>query len=230
MTSGVSPPSLTSLDLDHDGTSPWGDERSENTQTPPINLSADESGFKEETTGVGIARKAPESPKPTTSAGARRAPRRPGRHFVQAEAISDDLGPLGPLGDNINESSEPSTSLPSSSQELPPQPPVKEASPHASRTGTSIAGAPRMHDILESVSLGDEDDETIRRQIGSSFGQQRSGGGTATEMQSAAAKPLFEVHVGDPHKVGDITTAHTVYNVHTKVRGNSRILALLRMD
>ncbi|KAF8251667.1 Vps5-domain-containing protein [Wilcoxina mikolae CBS 423.85] len=227
MTSGVSPPSLTALDLDHDGASPWGDERSENTHTPPINLPADESGFKEETTGTGIARAAPDSsntsselvpppPKPTTAAGVRRTPRRPGRHVFHAEAISDDLGPLGPLGDDLNESSEPSTPLPSSSHELPPQPPVKEASPHASRAGTSVAGTPRPRDILESISLGEEDDETLRRYTGSSSGQQRSGGGTATEMQSAAAKPLFEVHVGDPHKVGDLTTAHTVYNVRTK--------------
>jgi len=31
------------------------------------------------------------------------------------------------------------------------------------------------------------------------------------------ASPSFEIHVGDPHKVGDLTSAHTVYQVRTKV-------------
>jgi sorting nexin-1/2 len=32
-----------------------------------------------------------------------------------------------------------------------------------------------------------------------------------------AAKPFFHVTVGDPHKVGDLTSAHTEYQVYTKV-------------
>lgn len=32
-----------------------------------------------------------------------------------------------------------------------------------------------------------------------------------------AAKPTFHITVGDPHKVGDLTSSHIVYNVHTKV-------------
>ena len=32
-----------------------------------------------------------------------------------------------------------------------------------------------------------------------------------------AAKPSFTVTVGDPHKVGDLTSSHTVYQVRTKV-------------
>lgn len=32
-----------------------------------------------------------------------------------------------------------------------------------------------------------------------------------------AAKPTFEIHVGDPHKVGDLTSSHIVYQVRTKV-------------
>lgn len=39
-----------------------------------------------------------------------------------------------------------------------------------------------------------------------------------------AAKPSFEITVGDPHKVGDLTSSHIVYLVRTKVcyslRGN----------
>jgi sorting nexin-1/2 len=33
-----------------------------------------------------------------------------------------------------------------------------------------------------------------------------------------AAKPTFNITVGDPHKVGDLTSAHTEYQVYTKVR------------
>lgn len=32
-----------------------------------------------------------------------------------------------------------------------------------------------------------------------------------------AAKPTFDISVGDPHKVGDLTGSHTVYQVFTKV-------------
>jgi len=33
-----------------------------------------------------------------------------------------------------------------------------------------------------------------------------------------AAKPSFNIYVGDPHKVGDLTSSHTEYSVTTKVR------------
>jgi sorting nexin-1/2 len=33
-----------------------------------------------------------------------------------------------------------------------------------------------------------------------------------------AAKPTFDITVGDPHKVGDLTSSHIVYLVRTKVR------------
>ena len=85
-----------------------------------------------------------------------------------------------------------------------------------------------MRDLLEGLPLDDSGDGGGQRGIGiagpssSVASQQRSSGSgsAATEGPSAvagAAKPMFEVHVGDPHKVGDLTTAHTVYNVRTKV-------------
>ena len=33
-----------------------------------------------------------------------------------------------------------------------------------------------------------------------------------------AAKPSFTITVGDPHKVGDLTSSHTMYQVRTRVR------------
>ena len=32
-----------------------------------------------------------------------------------------------------------------------------------------------------------------------------------------AARPKFDITVGDPHKVGDLTSSHIVYQVRTKV-------------
>lgn len=39
-----------------------------------------------------------------------------------------------------------------------------------------------------------------------------------------AAKPTFHINVGDPHKVGDLTSSHTEYAVHTKVCPDSKSL------
>jgi sorting nexin-1/2 len=39
-----------------------------------------------------------------------------------------------------------------------------------------------------------------------------------------AAKPNFYITVGDPHKVGDLTSSHIVYLVRTKVRAAGSIL------
>ncbi len=33
-----------------------------------------------------------------------------------------------------------------------------------------------------------------------------------------AAQPIFNITVGDPHKVGDLTSSHIVYLVRTKVK------------
>jgi sorting nexin-1/2 len=130
---------------------------------------------------------------------------------VRAEAIDDELGPLGPLGDNLNESSEPGTPLPST-QEIPPQPPVKEASPHAARAGASSAASRVGTATFDSIMEDEDAEARLQQRLGA--GMETQGGAAGP---SAAAKPLFEIVVGDPHKVGDLTSAHTVYNVRTKV-------------
>lgn len=68
---------------------------------------------------------------------------------------------------------------------------------------------------MESVSLDDDEAEN---------------GGRAPTMEGRGsperhrgqpevpAGPVFDISVGDPHKVGDLTSAHTVYQVRTKVR------------
>jgi len=221
MTSGGTPPTLPSLnDLDAEGGSPWGDERS--ASTPPIALPTDhENGFRSEheephaaAAAEALAGREGEGEEPTSNPPpapkTRRTPRRPGRQVVRAEIISDDQGPLGPLGDASPESATPL--LQATTQDVPPQPPIKEASPLAVGRGSTVSAAPaaarpKMRDVLDGIGFDDEENETR--------GQSSGGGGA--EGQPAAAKPLFEIIVGDPHKVGDLTSAHTVYNVRTKV-------------
>jgi hypothetical protein len=45
-----------------------------------------------------------------------------------------------------------------------------------------------------------------------------------------AAKPNFYITVGDPHKVGDLTSSHIVYLVRTKVSAFSALLKLTNAD
>lgn len=47
-------------------------------------------------------------------------------------------------------------------------------------------------------------------------------GGMPRQLQPSvsieqASKPSFDITVGDPHKVGDITSSHIVYQVRTRV-------------
>lgn len=78
---------------------------------------------------------------------------------------------------------------------------------------------------MESVDLDDGEDEEgngPRRprqpppvQPPQSDGPQRQVAPSVNVVE--AAKPTFHIVVGDPHKVGDLTSAHTEYNVDTKV-------------
>lgn len=134
-------------------------------------------------------------------------PRRPGRQVIRAEVVDDPLGPLGPLGGDSEPSTPGVTSpLTQSLMENPPMPPVKEAG-GSSQTG-SVSGPSRPHTM---EGLEDRDGEA-----GNSSGGP-SGAPQEQQLQPVAQKPKFEISIGDPHKVGDLTSAHTVYQVRTKV-------------
>jgi sorting nexin-1/2 len=237
MSSGGSPP-LSLVLGDDDGASQWGDEfqqRSISTSTPPISLPED-NAFKDSTSGPFLSsccysipagnpnkatfrhtasqQQSDTSKSGTTAAksstSARRMPRRHGRQAIRAEAVDDPLGPLGPLGGD----SEPSTPgvaspLTQSHLENPPMPPVKEAG-GSSRVGPSSGPSSRPH-TMEGLSLEDGDAEARNNSGGPSGAPQEQ------QLQPVAQKPMFDIAVGDPHKVGDLTSAHTVYQVRTKV-------------
>ncbi|PWW75339.1 Vps5-domain-containing protein, partial [Tuber magnatum] len=232
MSTGASP-TLANLDLETDGASPWGDERSINTSTPPISLPHDDStdafrdpGLEAKASTQDKAVGVPSLPQSTRTSATRRNPRRPGRHVARIEAIDDDLGPLGPLGDNFNDNID-TAPAGKPRHDSPPEPPQKEGSP---RTARAIPGAPgRMSltgDSMDTVPLDDSGAEVYeggyRRPPATDFAQivGREALGESLPPPKPAghqpASPSFEIHVGDPHKVGDLTSAHTVYQVRTK--------------
>ncbi|KAK6355267.1 Vacuolar protein sorting-associated protein 5 [Orbilia brochopaga] len=226
--------------------SPWDDQPSSGilpagttTAAPSQPKFADAA---DEALNPTAAATSPSHPASTTSIPTRAVPsktrgppRRGGGTVAKLEAVDDAINPLGPLGGD-DASDDPITSPLGLSDELPPQPPTKEPAASTGAAGSASRGArsvstasrPSTRDLMESVNLEEEDDED-----GASIG----GGGRkarlpppvgappATRESRAippsvpvelAAKPTFDIQVGDPHKVGDLTSAHIVYQVSTK--------------
>ena len=77
--------------------------------------------------------------------------------------------------------------------------------------------------MMDSVNLDDDDDDDVRSagprvpppvQAPSAAALHRQAQPSVSVEQ--AAKPSFHISVGDPHKVGDLTSSHTEYSVTTK--------------
>lgn len=156
---------------------------------------------------------------PRSPAGrASRTPRRIGAQATRLEAIDDSLGPLGPLGENSSILLEP---------EQPPAPPSKEQSLpiRNARQATASSQSSMNRGMMDSVDLGEDDKPIASRARFPAQGQPSPAGAENTRRQTQpsvsieqAARPSFDITVGDPHKVGDLATSHTVYQVRTKVR------------
>lgn len=171
-----------------------------------------------------------ENTRPTASsiAGGRgtRTPRRTAAHPTRLEAVDDSLGPLGPLGDNSSLTSE---------SEHPPLPPLKEQSlPIRNARQLASPASPISRNATDPVNAG-EDDRSIASKIRySAQGQPSPVGSESSRRQTQpsvsieqAARPSFEITVGDPHKVGDITSSHIVYQVRTKVQHKNSLTPLV---
>ena len=156
------------------------------------------------------AASAPRSP---AGRGPRRRPH--GVQSTKLEAVEDPLGPLG-------------ASTPELGPEITaPAPPQKEAAAAASRGARPAAGASSassLRGMMDSVDLDDNDDEQLRASQGARIPppvqapshpvpQRQTQPSVSVEQ---AAKPSFSISVGDPHKVGDLTSSHTEYSVTTK--------------
>lgn len=187
-----------------EGDSPWGDVPSQSSQ-PPFESQPAPSQEAE----------TPQPSQPSVKAAATRGPRKPIRR-LQAQPTTiqadDPLGPLGPLGDN---NAGPAAD---SQADEPPVPPLKEQM--VIRT-TMPPSAPKPgpkdpHQI--------EDEEDYDRPSGPRAPppvQPAMPSPVRSTMQPSvtieqAAKPSFQITVGDPHKVGDLTSSHIVYSVRTR--------------
>ena len=142
-----------------------------------------------------------------------RPTRKFGAQSTTLEALDDSLGPLGPLGDSFGAAP---------AVEEAPAPPQKEQT--ARNTAALSAATPTFRGILESGSTGEEAQHEVS---GTGFVKPRPippGNNDVSRRATQpsvsleqAAKPTFDIAVGDPHKVGDLTGSHTVYQVRTKV-------------
>lgn len=183
--------------MDLDGSeSPWGDEPSQSASTRPSENSTDAA-----TTTSGHAtthESLPQSP-------ARRGPRQPRKVSAQVtklEAVDDTTDPLGPLGE-------------SSIIEEAPAPPLKESvgarnvqPPHPAAQATTGGPVNRSNEQHRSGDL------PPAQFPGTEAVQKRQTQPSISVEQ--AAKPTFHITVGDPHKVGDLTSSHIVYQIRTK--------------
>lgn len=126
----------------------------------------------------------------------------------------DSLGPLGPLGQNA------------APDERGPALPQKEqlSKQNARQPSTSAQGA--MSASAGTMSTVDLSNSLAEDGLGSLVGpppvQRPEGATVRRETQPSvsieqAARPTFDISVGDPHKVGDLTSSHIVYQVRTKV-------------
>lgn len=138
--------------------------------------------------------------------------RRTAPQQVRLEAVDDPLGPLGPLGDTAR----------APQVDNPPAPPQKEqvVTHNVKQPLTQSQSGPIGRDMLDP----DDDDEggrTSGPRIPPPV-QANQGAPVRRDTQPSvsierAAKPSFDITVGDPHKVGDLTSSHIVYLVKTKV-------------
>lgn len=142
-----------------------------------------------------------------------RTPRRAVAQQVHLEALDDSLGPLGPLGDNAQ----------AAQPDEPPVPPQKEQvvthnirQPMASSQpsiGRSMLDSADLNEDLEPTATGSRIPPPVQPSQGTPVKRDTQ----PSVSIEQAAKPTFEITVGDPHKVGDLTSSHIVYLVRTKV-------------
>lgn len=150
------------------------------------------------------------TPRPTASRGTPRTPRRVALQPKRLEALDDALGPLGPLGDNAP--------VPvSKNTDQPPAPPEKETSLPYRSVPTAQSRPPPTDGVGDGEGRIGAGKGRFSPQVQpSQTGVQRNT--TPSVSVEQAAKPSFDISVGDPHKVGDMTSSHIVYQVRTKVR------------
>lgn len=154
----------------------------------------------------------------TTSSAAPRPSRGPRRLVAQPtrlEAVDDPLGPLG--GAASDENAAPGQN------DAPPVPPQKEQmvirTTMTSQQQGQQPGARRPadpHHINDDDFDGPKGPRAPPPVDAARPSSVRSSTQPSVSVEQAA-KPSFHISVGDPHKVGDLTSSHIVYSVRTRV-------------
>lgn len=218
--------------------SPWADAPA---QPPPSSTSEPTAA----TSGTDATGK-PTDAAPSSTAGAsstgprpsRLTPRRLVAQPTKLQAVEDDpLGPLGAGGDDALAGA-------GGAEGAPPMPPQKEqpstpaamASTLPVRTtmGAAAGGgaggrkAAALGLAADPHRVADDDEDLEGERLGGRApppvqaaqpvaGAVGRGMGPPSVSVEQAAKPSFAITVGDPHKVGDLTSSHIVYSVRTVV-------------
>lgn len=205
------------MDLGDEGSSPWGDVPS---QSSPVNETSKLGQDNNSNAGADTLAP-PDKANETSTASASAAPRSPagrgprrrqyGVQSTKLEAVEDPLGPLG------------ADTPPTGGDAAPPAPPQKESAAQRNTRAAPGASVPSLRSMMDSVDLNDDDDEQPRSQAPRIPPPVQAQANATPQRQTQpsvsieqAAKPSFSIYVGDPHKVGDLTSSHTEYSVTTK--------------
>jgi len=181
---------------------PWADTAAQSSTT---------TSQTDEPAASSAAKSPAQATAPSSTRSSRMTPRRLVAQPTRLEAVEDD--PLGPLGAS------------SGPLEAPPAPPQKEAQqqPLAIRTTLPASQQPQRKPDPHRIDDEDDDDAALGRAPRvpppvqpAQPSSVRSGTLPSVSVEQAA-NPTFHITVGDPHKVGDLTSSHIVYSVRTKV-------------
>ncbi|KAK0735435.1 Vps5 C terminal like-domain-containing protein [Apiosordaria backusii] len=158
---------------------------------------------------------------------------------TQLQAVEDDpLGPLGAAAAATPPATATTTTIPSGDNDassplgsgVPPAPPSKEHTLPLRTTMPAPLGQQKRSGPPDPHRIDDDDDGLFTAGGGSSGGPRqpppvpgalpspavRTTAQAPSVSIEQAAKPVFNITVGDPHKVGDLTSSHIVYSVRTK--------------
>ncbi|KAI1654018.1 Vps5-domain-containing protein [Daldinia decipiens] len=196
------------MDLGEAGDSPWGDVPSQSTSISPT-FDQEESSTK--TQDAESSQQSQSSVKSSTGRPSRGPVRRLVAQPTKLEAVDDPLGPLGPLGTTAGPGAD-------AQADEPPAPPQKE------QVVIRTSMPPPAQKRPGPADPHHIDDEEFDRPVGPrapppvQAAQPSPARPTSQPSVSIeqAAKPSFRIAVGDPHKVGDLTSSHIVYSVRTQ--------------